>query len=204
MWDERYSEDGFAYGTEPNTFLKESLQRLQDDFLFRDAPPTCLMLAEGEGRNAVYMAQLGFQVTGVDISQVGLDKAQRLAKSRGVKITTVLADLSDYDLGHEQWDIIVGISCHLPPAIREKVLSAIPFALKPNGAVIFETYTPDQLKFKTGGPSEANMMYSAEIFRQAFGNGQLVVERNEESVRDVVEGKYHKGKAAVVQFVGRK
>ena len=204
MWDTRYSEDGFAYGTEPNKFLQETLPTLQ-------LPTTgakCLFLAEGEGRNAVYMAQQGHVVTGVDSSAVGLRKAQDLATSRNVQITTQVVDLADYDFGTEQWDAIVGIFCHVPPPIRTRMLAAIPAALKPGGYAIFECYTPRQLEFKTGGPPSAAPMYSAEIFQTAFGNedGQPLLEiiRNEEVTREVVEGKYHTGKAAVAQFIGRK
>ena len=200
MWDVRYSEEGFAYGTTPNHFLEETLPTLTD--LPKDAK--CLLLAEGEGRNAVHMARLGFDVTGVDSSAVGLKKAQELASSHQVSITTEVADLADYDYGETAWDCIVGIFCHVPPPIRARMLKAIPRALKPGGYAIFECYTPQQIEFKTGGPPVAAPMYSAEIFRQAFADGKLEIIRNEEVNRQVIEGKYHTGTAAVVQFIGRK
>lgn len=202
MWDERYSEQGFAYGTEPNTFLRDTLPTLS---LPKGAK--CLLLAEGEGRNAVYMAQQqerAYDVTGVDSSAVGLLKAQELAASRNVQITTQAVDLANYDLGVAQWDAIIGIFCHVPPPIRTRLLAAIPAALKPNGYAVFECYTPQQLEFKTGGPPVVEPMYTAEIFQQAFGAGVLEISRNTELVRDVIEGKYHTGKGAVVQFIGRK
>lgn len=200
MWDARYSEKGFAYGTEPNTFLKDTLPTLKD--LPKGAK--CLLLAEGEGRNAVHMAKLDFDVTGVDSSAVGLKKAQELAVSENTSITTEVVDLADYDYGKSAWDCIVGISCHVPPPIRARMLDAIPRALKPGGYALFECYTPRQLEFKTGGPPVADPMFSVEIFRQAFADGKLDIIRNEELERDVIEGKYHTGKAAVVQFIGRK
>ena len=198
MWDERYSEEGFAYGTEPNKFLQQTVPTL-------DLPQgaKCLLLAEGEGRNGVYMAQQGFDVTGVDSSAVGLRKAQELAKSRNVQITTHVVDLADYDFGTAQWDAIIGISCHVPPPIRARILEVIPTALKPAGYAVFECYTPRQLEFQTGGPPAAAPMYSAEIFQTAL-EGKLEIIRNEELISEVVEGKYHTGKAAVVQFIGRK
>ena len=199
MWDERYSEEGFAYGTEPNQFLKDTLPSLN---LPKGAK--CLLLAEGEGRNAVYMAQHGLDVTGVDSSAVGLRKAQELASSRQVQIHTEVVDLADYDYGTTAWDCIVGIFCHVPPPIRARMLDSIPGALKPGGWVLFECYTPKQLEYKTGGPPVAPPMYTAEIFQQAFGDGKLEISRNEELEKEVMEGKYHNGKAAVVQFVGRK
>ena len=201
MWDDRYSEEGFAYGTSPNVFLEQTLPTLTD----LPTNAKCLLLAEGEGRNAVHMARLGYDVTGVDSSAVGLQKAQKLAASHQVTISTEVVDLADYEYGTDTWDCIVGIFCHVPPPIRARMLEAIPHALKPGGYALFECYTPQQLEFKTGGPPVAAPMYSSEIFQQAFGNGKLEIIRNEEINRQVIEGKYHAGDdAAVVQFIGRK
>lgn len=200
FWDDRYgSHEDYVYGTQPN------------DFVFATIPSKvnlpdraqCLMLAEGEGRNAVYMAQQGYNVVGVDSSKVGLEKAQQLAKDQSVTIETLVADLADYDLGESKWDCIVGIYCHFPSAIREKVLAAIPRSLKPGGYVVLECYTPQQLEFKTGGPPVADLMYTKDILEESLGK-HLDVIRNEELVRKVVEGKFHTGDGAVVQFIGRK
>ena len=203
MWDERYSEDGFVYGTEPNDFLRETFPTLE----WSDPNQTtrsCLLLAEGEGRNAVFVAeQAGWKATGVDASSVGLAKAEQLARTRGVEIRTVVADLATFDLGVGQWDCIVGISCHLPPPIRARVLDCIPTALAPGGYFVLEGYTPKQLEFKTGGPSDESFLYSSKILQESL-QGSLDILKNEELERDVVEGKYHVGRAAVVQFIGRK
>jgi SAM-dependent methyltransferase len=198
MWDERYSEQGFAYGVEPNDFLEAILPTLN---LPKDA--SCLFLAEGEGRNAVWAAEQGFQVVAVDSSKVGLEKAQTLARERGVSIQTEVADLGDYDLDVAKWDCIVGIFCHLPPMIRQRVLAAIPEALKPGGVFVLEGYTPQQLEYKTGGPHASDLMYTSEILKTAL-EGKLEIDRNEELMREVVEGKYHNGLAAVVQCIARK
>jgi SAM-dependent methyltransferase len=202
MWDERYSAAEYVYGTDPNEFLADRVKSTKDRGLL-PLHGTCLMLADGEGRNGVYMAEQGLQVTSVDISSIGLEKTQKLASKRNVSITTVQADLGEYDLGTAKWDMIIGISCHFPPHVREKVLAAIPGALKPSGQVIFECYTPKQLEYKTGGPGDADWMYSSEIFSKAFQE-KLEIERNEELVRHVVEGTFHSGEASVVQFVARK
>ena len=202
MWDERYSANEYIYGTEPNEFLFDHVSTMKSEDLF-PAHGTCLMLADGEGRNGVFMAAQGLTVTSVDISAVGLKKTQALAKSRSVTITTHVADLGDYDFGTAKWDMIVGISCHFPPDVRDKVLAAIPNALKPGGSVIFECYTPKQLEYKTGGPSDPTWLYSSEIFDQAF-RGKLEMEWNEELVRHVVEGTFHSGEASVVQLVASK
>jgi SAM-dependent methyltransferase len=162
-----------------------------------------LLLGDGEGRNGVFMAELGYDVTSVDLSPVGLNKARALAEIRGVSIDTVVQDLATFDMGAGSWACIVGIFCHLPPKVRDRVLAAIPFALAPGGYAVFEAYTPAQIALKTGGPGSAEYMYSSDIFARAFG-GSLQVERNEEIVREVVEGESHTGTASVVQFIGRK
>ena len=165
----------------------------------------CLLLADGEGRNGVYMAELGYDVVSVDYSPVGLAKAQKLAAQKKVQITTIEANLNDFDLGSGEWDCIVGIFCHLPPHIRSKVLAAIPTSLRDGGMVIFECYTPDQLEKKTGGPPSSEPMYSKAIFAEAFDAcAGLTIERNEELIRIVQEGEYHNGESAVVQFIARK
>ena len=137
-WDERYSEAGFAYGTEPNDFLAASLQQL---------PPsgTVLCLADGEGRNNVFLAQHGYTVTAVDSSSVGLAKAKTLAAERGVTITTCIADLTDYQLPENTYDAIISIFCHFPPQVRRKLHSRIPSSLKKGGVFLLEGYSPRQL-----------------------------------------------------------
>lgn len=198
FWDARYSQAEFIYGTEPNDFLRDIVPTLN-----LQQKGKCLMLADGEGRNGVFMARQGLEVVSVDYAQAGLDKAQKIAKDSGVELETVLADLAEYDLGTEKWDCIVGIFCHLPPSIRNRVLTAIPGSLKSGGVCIFECYRPDQLEYKTGGPQDASMMYSKAIFEDAFA-GKLKIQRNEELDRDVVEGNHHTGMGAVVQFIGKK
>ena len=115
FWNEKYGEDYFAYGTEPNDFLKATVERL------KITSGKCLLLADGEGRNGVFMAEQGLDVVSVDFSIAGLEKAQKLAKTRNVEMTTVQADLGDYNLGVGQWDCIVGIFCHVPPPVRAKI-----------------------------------------------------------------------------------
>jgi hypothetical protein len=135
----------------------------------------------------------------------GLKKTEALSKqNKGVPITTVLADWGEYDFGMEKWDCIVGIFCHLPPpVVRTRVLQSMPTPLKAGGTFVLECYTPDQVKYKTGGPPSAELMYSSKILSEAM-DGKLTIDRNQELVREVVEGTLHAGTAAVVQFVGRK
>ena len=123
-WDARYAEAGWAFGTEPNDFLREQAQHLP-------AGGQVLCLAEGEGRNAVWLAQQGFHVTGIDVASVGLEKAQQLARERGVRITTVVADLASFELGSAAWDSIVSIFAHVPASVRRRVHASVLSALKP-------------------------------------------------------------------------
>ena len=194
MWNERYSEPGFAYGTEPNDFLRANVDKL----------PTgnCLCLAEGEGRNAVWLAQQGLQVTAVDASEVGLKKAQELARERGVSIDTVHADLEQFDLGLNQWDAIISIFCHLPPDLRQLIHQRCVAGLRSGGIMLLEAYTPAQLEFKTGGPPAVEMMMDSEQLKAELHGLHMV--HLQETTRDIHEGKYHQGQGAVVQMIASK
>lgn len=196
MWDQRYSESGFAYGTEPNEFLADRAERY--------LPPggKVLCLAEGEGRNAVFLARLGFLATGVDSSAVGLDKARALAEQHGVVIRTVVADLGDFDLGAERWDGVVSIWCHTPSSLRARLHRAVVAALKPGGVFLLEAYTPKQLEYGTGGPPTADLMMSLAAVREELAGLEFI--EAEEKIREVHEGKYHDGLSAVLQVTARK
>lgn len=194
MWDERYQR-GFIYGESPNDFLVEHEDRLR-----RGARVLCL--AEGQGRNAVFLASQGHDVTGVDASPVGLAHAQELAGRRGVHITTVTADLADYDPGITCWDAIVSIWCHLPPALRATVHARCVRALADEGLFLLEAYTPAQLDFGTGGPSDVSMLYTVDLLSRDLEG--LTFEHAVETTRDVREGTLHGGPSAVVQVVARK
>lgn len=195
LWDTRYSADHYLYGTEPNDFLAEHYRCLPEH-------GRVLCLGDGEGRNSVFLASRGFDVTAVDQSAVGLEKAARLARDRGITLTLVQADLADWPLGTEHWDAIVAIFCHLPPAIRRHVHDQIPAALKPGGVLLLEAYTPAQLSFGTGGPPDADLMLSADILRKELAS--LAFDRLVETQRDVIEGSGHTGRGAVVQAIARR
>jgi SAM-dependent methyltransferase len=194
FWDDRYSKDEFAYGTEPNRWLAERAGVL---------PPGArvLCLGEGEGRNAVWLAQRGFVVDAVDGSQVGLAKAQRLAAKRGVRIGTWVGDLAAYRPEPGGHDAVVLVFVHLPPEIRARVHAAAAAALVPGGVVIVEAFTPRQLGRPSGGPRQADMLYDAELLRGDFPGVEWSV--LEEAEVDLDEGPHHQGRAAVVRGVGR-
>jgi SAM-dependent methyltransferase len=196
MWNQRYSEPGFAYGTDPNDFLAANAER------YLPAKGEILCLAEGEGRNAVFLARLGFRVTGVDSSAVGLDKARQLAEQHGVGIETVVADLGDFDLGVLRWDGIVSIWCHTPPILRARLHRSVVAALRPGGVLLLESYTPGQLAYKTGGPPSAELLMTLAAVREELAGLDFLTA--EEKLREVHEGRYHDGMSAVLQVVARK
>jgi SAM-dependent methyltransferase len=134
-WNNRYAGDDYVFGTEPNDFLKAVAGKIPDD-------AAVLCLADGEGRNGVYLAQLGHQVTSVDMSSVGLRKAEKLAKASNVSITTIQEDLTNYDLGETKWDCVVSIFFHIPPKLQQIIYPRIIRSLKPGGLLILESYTP--------------------------------------------------------------
>lgn len=193
-WDARFSEPGYAYGTEANRFLADVAERIP-------AGPV-LSLGEGEGRNAVFLAGRGHDVTAVDASAVGLAKARALAAERGVRIATVLADLAGYVIAPGAWSGIVSVFVHLAPPVRAAVNRAVAAGLRPGGVFVLEAYTPSQLGFGTGGPREASLLVTLEAVRAELAGLDLEIGR--ETERDVTEGKYHGGRAAVVQVLARR
>jgi SAM-dependent methyltransferase len=194
MWNQRYSAAEYVYGTEPNEFLREVSGRVPRG--------NVLSLGEGEGRNAVFLAGLGCEVLAVDQSPVGLNKARRLAERRGVKITTVVADLAVYEIIPDSWDAIISIFCHLPSALRRAVCPKVVAGLKSGGVLVWEAYAPAQLQFKTGGPTDPDFLASLSTLKQELPG--LDFKQARELERSVVEGQFHTGRAAVVQILARK
>ncbi len=194
MWDERYGESEWAYGTQANDWLVELAEQIPS------GPVLCL--AEGQGRNAVFLAQRGHAVTAVDQSAVGLARARELAASRKVSIETVQADLRDYPLPASHFAAIVSIWAHMPSEVRVPLHARCFEALRPGGLFILEAYTPEQLERDTGGPKNDDFLLTrARLERELPG---LEVLRCETKLRMVSEGKYHQGESAVVQYLGRK
>jgi SAM-dependent methyltransferase len=194
MWDQRYSSDEYAYGKEPNQFLEENYEAIPKGM--------ALSLAEGEGRNAVFLAKQGYSVTAVDGSAVGLRKAEKLAKENGVHINLVHADLAEYEIGENCWDGIVSIFCPLLSAQRKLMHKKVIAGLKPGGVFLVEAYTPDQLRYGTGGGNSADAMTSKESLIHDLEGLKFI--RLAELERSVVEGSYHKGLGAVVQAIALK
>jgi 2-polyprenyl-3-methyl-5-hydroxy-6-metoxy-1,4-benzoquinol methylase len=195
FWDERYAGDQLAYGEAPNEFLVAMADRL---------PPggRALDIGAGEGRNALYLASLGFDVLAIDQSLVGMEKAERLAAQRGLTLRTRAVDLHDFNAERGTCDVVTSIFVHLPAALRQRVHQGVKRWLKPEGIYLLEAYSPEQLSRETGGPKEAAWLASLdELLMELEG---LTIEHQASLVRDVTEGKYHTGEAAVVQVVARK
>ena len=191
-WDDRYADSDYLFGTAPNDFLKSVANRLTPN-------SQILCLADGEGRNGVYLATLGHKVTAIDQSRVGLEKAKKLAEQKQVSIETIEADLAEYDLGVESWDCIVSIFFHIPSAVRAHIYPRIITALKPGGILILESYTPEQLDHGTGGPPISDLMLTKEELAQNFY--EMNLEHLQELEREVIEGAGHTGLASVVQLL---
>ncbi len=195
MWNERYSTEEYVYGTRPNQWLQERAKAIPEK-------GRVLCLADGEGRNGVWLAEQGFEVTSVDLSEVGLEKARELAEDRGVEIETVCADLAEWDLGGP-WDGIVSIWAHMPPIIRESVHRRVVDALADGGVFILEAYRPSQLDAPgKGGPPSADLMMQADSLQQELEG--LEFETLEETSYEVDEGPYHQGESDVVRAIARK
>jgi SAM-dependent methyltransferase len=194
-WNERFSGEGFVFGTEPNRWLATQAARIVPG-------GRVLSLGEGEGRNAVWLAGRGLRVEAVDGSAVGLQKASRLAAERGLTIGTTVMDLADFRPGPEPFDAVVLVFLHLPPGLREAVHRAAAESLRPDGVAIVEAFTPGQLAFTSGGPKQPDMLYTEGLLRRDFPGISWDV--LEESRVDLDEGPGHQGPAAVVHGVGHR
>jgi SAM-dependent methyltransferase len=194
MWNNRYDTPEYIFGKEPNEFLRSMAKHIPQGAV--------LCVAEGEGRNAVYLAAQGYQVTAVDSSTVGLAKASRLAAERGVSISTIVADLRDFHIRANSYSGVVSIFCHLSPDLRSSLFGRIIGGLRPGGIFILEAYTPKQLDYKTGGPSTADLLMTLEDLRAELQGLDFIYAQELE--RNVVEGINHTGLAHVVQLLAIK
>lgn len=194
FWNSRYAVASYYYGESANAFVAATASHIP-------AGPV-LCLAEGEGRNAVHLALLGHHVTAVDQSDAGLDKARRLAATRGVEIETVAADLANYRITPNTWAGIVAIFTHLPSALRRQVHADAVLGLRPGGVFILEAYTPAQLAFGTGGPKSPELLMTLAGLREELAGLEFLVAQELE--RDVTEGDGHIGWGAVVQILARR
>ena len=198
-WNDRYSKDEFAYGVEPNNYLKEQLEKL-------DAG-TILFPAEGEGRNAVFAAKLGWKVSAFDISVEGKNKAMRLAEANAVTIDYQVGELQTLNYNPGQFDVIALIYAHFPPDIKSLYHKTLDRYLRKNGLVIFEAFSKKHIDYnslneKVGGPKDIASLFSMDELKSDFANYETI--ELEEKEIELSEGLYHNGKGSVIRFVGRK
>jgi SAM-dependent methyltransferase len=195
FWDERFADREFLYGTEPNVFLVEQAHRL--------APGSRILLpGDGEGRNGVWLAGRGMDVLSVDASAVGLAKAQRLARDRGLSIKTDVADLGAWAWPSSGFDAIVSLFLHLALPERASIHGKMIDALKPGGILILEAFRLEQLAYSSGGPKDPTLLYSAGQLKAEFRAIDILL--LEEALVDLDEGKLHQGPGATVRLVARK
>lgn len=194
MWDERYSQIEYFYGKNPNNFLQ-----MTSGIIPRGADVLCL--AEGEGRNAVYLASQGYNVTAVDFSIAGKEKALTLAKNKNVKIEYLIADLNDF-IFPKKFAAVISIWCHLPEDLRRKVHKHVEDGLIPGGLFILESYNPAQLEYKTGGPRSTDLLYTEAQVVSDFQTLEWMLIQN--TIRYIDEGTGHSGMSSTLQMIGRK
>jgi 2-polyprenyl-3-methyl-5-hydroxy-6-metoxy-1,4-benzoquinol methylase len=195
FWDQRYSNEALVYGEAPNEFLAHLADRLPKK-------GAALDIGAGEGRNALFLASLGLDVLAVDQSSVGMQKAQRLAKDRGLTLRTQAADLTDFDVLPGSFDVVSSIFVHLPTPLRAAVHTRVHSWLKPGGVFVLEAYAPDQIARNTGGPKDPAMLASLETILAELDG--LKIEHQAKLLRVVAEGIFHSGEASVVQVIARK
>ena len=192
-WDERYASDEYHYGTEPNAFLVAEADRIP-------AGGRVLAVADGEGRNGVYLAGRGFRVHSVEASPVAIAKAKRLAAARGVALEIERVDIFTWDWPVAAYDAVVAIFVQFVDAEdRPAFFRKMAQALKPGGVLIMEGYGPGQLAYGTGGPRHEPQLYSVGLLRDAFADMQIEVLRGYDAV--IEEGPAHSGMSALIDLV---
>lgn len=194
FWNGRFEGDEYAYGISPNDFLVESMTGRRVGRAFS--------LGEGEGRNATWLAERGGSVASIDASDKGVAKTIRLAESRGVSVSAHQGLLEDVRLDAGSYDTVISIFAHTPADVRRRLHLLVVQALRPGGVYVFEGYSPNQLRFGTGGPKDVALLVTVEDLRAELAGLEFIVLREVE--RDVLEGTLHTGRAAVVQCLARK
>jgi SAM-dependent methyltransferase len=198
-WNERYSDKEYAFGLEPNDYLKEQLEKLK--------PGKILFAGEGEGRNAVFAAKLGWAVSAFDISIEGRKKARLLADSNNVALDYQVGELPTLSFQSDQFDAIALIYAHFPADLKSQYHKLLDTFLRKGGVIIFEAFGKNHIEHrvknpKVGGPTQLEELFSKEELRSDFKDYEII--ELEEKVIELNEGIYHKGKGSVIRFVGRK
>lgn len=192
-WNQRFSKDGYVFGTEPNEWLRRQASGWK-------AGAKILCVADGEGRNSVWLAKQGHQVEAFDISDVGVAKALRLAQMSQVSVNYTVAGCDDFAWQQNQYDGIVAIFVQFAdPELRARLFEKMVLSLRPGGSILLLGYTPKQLEYGTGGPTVLSHLYTPAMLREAFG--ALDIQVLEEYETELTEGEGHKGRSAVIGIV---
>lgn len=195
-WQQRFAGEEYRFGTEPNAFLKSQAGLLKQG-------ERALAIADGEGRNGVFLAEQGLDVLSLDFSPVAQEKARKLAAARGVTLRVAQADLTVWPWPTEEFDLVAGIFFQFAsPDERAGIFKGIIKTLKPGGLLLIQGYGLKQLDYKTGGPSQAENLYTREILEKAFGGFTSLQIREHDS--EIHEGAGHGGMSALIDLVGRK
>ena len=196
MWNERYSKPGYLFGIEPARFLQEHSAHLT-------AGARVLAVADGEGRNSVYMASLGLDVAAMDSSHIAIEKARALAMVQGVDVAFHEADIAKWDWAEGRYDLVVAVFIQfVGPTQRDAIFKGMMRTLKPGGVLMLHGYTPEQIALGTGGPPQAENMYTVEMLKTAFADFEILELNAYERVVD--EGEGHSGRSALVDLIARK
>lgn len=195
-WNQRFAADGYLFGTAPNEWLREHAG-------LWSAGQRVLCVADGEGRNSVWLAQRGLQVEAFDIAEVGVAKARQLAAERGVTVDHQVADCDGFAWPEAHYDGVAAIFVQFAdPALRERLFRRMADSLKPGGTLLLQGYTPRQLDYRTGGPPLVSHLYTPELLREAFAAMDIVELREYDA--DVAEGSAHCGRSALIGLVARR
>jgi SAM-dependent methyltransferase len=195
-WQERFARPGYLFGTAPNAFLKAHAHLLPKQ-------GSALAIADGEGRNGVFLAEHGLDVLSIDFSPTAQEKARKLAAEHGVTLRIEQADLTNWRWPDAAYDVIAGIFFQFaPPPARAKIFAGIKQALKPGGLLLLEGYGPKQLEYKSGGPSQLENLYTRALLEEEFKDFASIDVREYDAV--IEEGAHHVGMSALVDLVGRK
>ena len=195
-WNKRFSAPEYIFGTAPNEFLASQEARLRPG-------QRALCVADGEGRNSVWLAERGLEVTAFDLSPTGVEKARHLAAARGVSVAYEVSDVYGWRWPQDAFDVVAAIFVQFAdPAMRAFMFERIVRSLRRGGLLILQGYTPRQLEYRTGGPPHAENMYTPELLRSAFASLEILELNEYEKV--MAEGTQHCGRSAVIDLVARK
>ncbi len=195
-WNQRFQTDDYVFGTEPNLWLRDQAALLK-------AGQRALCVADGEGRNSVWLAQQGLITDAFDIAENGVNKARRLAQQAGVTVHFEVSDCDAWSWPDQAYDVVAAIFIQFAdPALRDRIFTNIKHSLKPGGRVILQGYTPKQLEYRTGGPRELSHLYTVPLLRQSWEGFEI--EQLVEYEAELNEGARHAGRSALLGMVARK